>query len=361
MRYEGTDSWIPSVRCHRNPDPQTAAASDTVIRCLEDIMMPPVQAIAIFFPEIYHLQQLLALSINKQQQPVRAQPHQGSPDAVVVADTNETGTRLSLQKNDNRFISHDRNTHHRNTKQMVRIHGDTLLVQHTYSQDLRPALDGQSSPPSRRARQGSPDYIVHHPASQLPAQRGPSHAPAVPCPGVAGCASVSAPAFAFFELRLPFGRPRGRFAPGCPSAPSSAPRFCVAAASVSRCVRRSFRYLQRERVSAGRAGACRQREVASDEDVNAARVCSTSARVAASADGLEGDAETTHWAAFSSIVACRLGNGGWPSSTRRRSTSAFAEAYSPSLKVLILVWRSFTLMIEMSLAVAVISSPHVLV
>lgn len=181
----------------------------------------------------------------------------------------------------------------------------------------------------------------------------------------------SAPELPAVHLRL---RPPSPFSScGCPLvAPGDASRRAARPRRLPRRVSvsppRPFRA-----VSAGPSGICKERYqrrscggvspagVASDEDVNAARVYSTSARVAASADGLEGDAETTHWAAFSSIVACRLGNGGWPSSTRRRSTSAFAEAYSPSLRVLILVWSSFTLMIEMSLAVVVTSLPHVLV
>lgn len=72
---------------------------------------------------------------------------------------------------------------------------------------------------------------------------------------------------------LPFGRPRGRFAvPGCTSGGVSlVVRF-------SPFIRRSRKY----------------------------------------------------WDVFSSNVVCRGGNGGCPSSTRRRSTSRFAVAYSPS-------------------------------
>ena len=48
---------------------------------------------------------------------------------------------------------------------------------------------------------------------------------------------------AFLEFLLPLGRPRGRLLPGCPSAESSAPRFCACAFdSIS--VRNFFRYLK---------------------------------------------------------------------------------------------------------------------
>ena len=48
----------------------------------------------------------------------------------------------------------------------------------------------------------------------------------------------------------------------------------------------------------------------------------------------------TYWALFSSSVVCKLGNGGWQSSCRNRSTSAFATAYSLSVSCVILVRSS---------------------
>lgn len=48
---------------------------------------------------------------------------------------------------------------------------------------------------------------------------------------------------------------------------------------------------------------------------------------------------SSDWNVFSSSVVCSGGSGAWPSSARRRSTSRFAMAYSPSCNTVI-CWRS---------------------
>lgn len=126
---------------------------------------------------------------------------------------------------------------------------------------------------------------------------------------------------------LPFGRPLGRLAAGCPSPvpePSSPPpprleeEGVLTAAAASVCWRSSFRYL------------CKRLDVQHS--------------------AVDHKLEAHAWD-FSSRVCCKLGRGGWPSSWRSLSTSAFAVAYSPSLRDLILVSKPDTLRIMVSVSV----------